>query len=103
MKQVDDEVDEVEQHPPALFQSFDVMNRKAFLLQLGDDVLTERSDVRVRCTAGDEEEIRHVGNDKVLFVPVVSLYAIEEHDVLCFVVDGDLCGAVREREGVTGR
>ena len=28
---------------------------------------------------------------------------IEEYDVLSLVVDGDLCGALREREGVTSR
>ena len=34
VEDVHDEIDEVEQHPSALLESFDVMRRRAFLLQL---------------------------------------------------------------------
>src|SRR4029079_12475029 len=72
MKDVDDEVYEVEQHPAALFQPFNVVHRKTLLLQLGHDVLTECSNMGVGGTAGDQKEIRHVGDSA----------KVEEYDVL---------------------
>ena len=51
-------------------------------------MLTERAHVRVRRAARDEEEVGHVGDAA----------KIEKHDVLSLVVDGDLRGALRERE-----
>jgi len=93
MEEMDDEVDEVEEHPTTFLESLDVMHRESFFLQLRDDVLTERPHMGIGGSARDEEEIGHVCHSA----------QIEEYDVLSFVVDGDLCGALGKREGVGGR
>ena len=51
-------------------------------------MLAERADVRVRRAAHDQEEVGHVGDAA----------EVEKRDVLSLVVDGDLRGALRERE-----
>jgi hypothetical protein len=76
MKDVHDEIDEIEEHPATLFEPFNVVRGRTFFLQIFYQVLTDRSDMGVRCAACDDEKIRHVGNAP----------QIQKDDILSFVV-----------------
>jgi hypothetical protein len=67
-----------------------VIRAEALLLHLLHHVLGNRPRVRIRCAAGDEEEVRHVGHAA----------QIEQNDVEGFGVEGDLRGALHELERV---
>ena len=76
MEDVDYEVHEVEQYPSALLNTFDMVYPYAFLLELGDEMLTDGTDVRIGCPARNHEVFGHVGDAA----------EVEQHDVVCFHV-----------------
>ena len=93
MKDVHDEIDEVEEDPAALFESLDVMCGRTFFLQIFYHVLTDGTDVSVRRAARDDEKIRHVGDTP----------QIQKDDILSLIIQRDLRGALRQRQGIRCR
>ena len=57
MEQVNHEIHEVEQHPAAAVQPFDVMGVMSAAVQLLHDRLRDAADVGVGSAGGDDEEI----------------------------------------------
>jgi hypothetical protein len=88
MKDVDDEIHEVEQNPPAALESFHVVCGRSFLLHPFHDVLADRASMRVGGSTGDDEEVGHVRHSS----------QVEEDDVLCLRVERDLSSALGESE-----
>ena len=85
-----DEVDIVEQHPPSLLHAFDVIDGGPLFLQLRHHMLRDTTDMDVRSSAGDDEEIRHIRDG----------LKIEDHDVLGLTVETEGGGAPRGRFGL---
>src|SRR6266496_1634227 len=76
VEHVDDEINEIEQHPTSLLQPFSMMNPHSLFFQLRDQVLAHCSDMRIRGSAGDDEVVRHIGDT----------FQIQENDVVGFHV-----------------
>ncbi len=79
MKQVDDDVDEIQQHPAALRHTFIVMHGVPFALENFHDVLSGAAYVRVRRSTCYDKEVGHVTDSR----------QVEDHHVLGFVVEAD--------------
>lgn len=77
MKDVHDNVDEIQEHPPALRHALYVKNRTTRGLHILDDSLRNAANVGVRRAGRDDEIVGHVGH------PV----QIEHHDVVCIDVE----------------
>ena len=88
MEQMHDEIDEIEQNPTTLTETFDVVGSSSELLHLFYDVLPDRAHVRVRRPTPDNEEVGHIRHAA----------QIEQHDVVRLVIQTDGCRALRERD-----
>ena len=92
MEDVDYKIEEIEQHPAALFQSFSVMHGQSCLLHLRDYVLADRSHVGVGGSARNDEIVSHVGD----------ACQIEYYDVVCFHIQAKLGGALHSLRTFAG-
>jgi hypothetical protein len=86
MKDVHDEIDVIDQRPPAAFQTFDVVGANAVLAQLIHHMLRDGAHVRIRRSARNDEEIRGARD----------LSEIEDDDVGCFSIERQHRGALGE-------
>ena len=92
MEDVNYEIEEIEQHPAALFQPFRMMHSQSCLLHLRDYVLADRSHVGVGGPARDDEVVSHVGDAG----------QIHQHDVVRSHVQAKLGGALHSLRTFAG-
>lgn len=92
MEDVNYEIEEIEQHPAALFQPFRMMHSQSRFLHLGYHVLADRSHVGIRGPARDDEVVSHVGDAG----------QIEQYDVVRSHVQAKLGGALHSLRAFTG-
>src|SRR5690349_1704527 len=90
MEDVNNEIHEVQQYPPSLLNTLDVMHPYTFFLQFGDEMLADCSNVRVGRSARNDEIVGHVS------------YAakIQEDHIIRFHVETDRGGAHCGRSGL---
>ena len=86
MKQMNDEVEIVQQHPAPLRQTFCVMHRRTVLPKSFLDMFAERAHMGVGRTARDDEVVRHVRD----------AFEAQDDDVIRLVVQQNRGGALRE-------
>ncbi len=92
MEYVNYEIEEIEQDPAALLQSFRMVDRHSHFFHLRDHVLAYRPHVSVGSSARDDEVVRHVGDAG----------QVEKYDVVGFHVEAKLCGALHSLRTFTG-
>ncbi len=92
MEYVNYEIEEIEQDPAALLQSFGVMHGQSRLFHLRDHVLAYRPHVSIGSSARDDEVVRHVGDAG----------QVEKYDVIGFHIEAKLGGALHSLRTFTG-
>lgn len=92
MKNVNYEIEKIEQNPASLLQSFGVMHGHSRLFHLPDHVLAYRSHVGVGSSARDDEVVRHVGDAG----------QVEKDDVVGFHIEAKLGGALNSLRTFAG-
>ena len=92
MEDVNYEIEEIEQDPATLLQSFGVMHGQSRLFHLRDHVLAYRPHVSVGSSARNYEVVRHVGDAG----------QVEEYDVVAFHVQAKLGSALHSLRAFAG-
>ena len=92
MEYVNYEIEEIEQHPAALLQTFGVVHGQSRFLHLRDHMLADRSHVGIGGSARYDEVVRHVSD----------ALQIQKDDVVRFHVQAKLGGALHSLRTFAG-